>query len=39
MFPSRIDLDWRETCREILVIERLTSKKENLIIFFILDLK
>ncbi|CAF3036748.1 unnamed protein product [Rotaria sp. Silwood2] len=24
MFPSRIDLDWRETCREILVIERLT---------------
>lgn len=27
MFPSRVDLDWRETCREILVIERVTSKK------------
>jgi hypothetical protein len=27
MFPSCIDLDWRETSREILVIERLTSKK------------
>ncbi|CAF3560597.1 unnamed protein product, partial [Rotaria sp. Silwood2] len=27
MFPSRIDLDWCETCREILVIERLISKK------------
>lgn len=22
MFPSRIDLDWRKTCREILVFQK-----------------